>query len=114
MIRTTENGRLLSCCGRQPHWIDEDRNAAVELVRQHATADHKHGDLLTRHRSGILRGGRELQYQLPITEEREYPYTFKRDGERLLARAIDALTEDASVFRVWLNGSRRRIAVYGD
>jgi hypothetical protein len=38
----------------------------------------------------------------------------KRDGEGLLAGAIDVLTEDASVFWVWLDGSRGRIAVYVD
>jgi hypothetical protein len=114
MIRTTVDGRVLSCCGRQAHLIDEDRNAAVSSVRQHATEDHKHGGLLARHRPGILRGGRELRCLLRITEERECSFIVKRDGEGLGAGAIDVLTEDASVFRVWLDGERERIAVYAD
>jgi hypothetical protein len=36
----------------------------------------------------------------------------KRDGEGILAEATDVLTEDASVFWVWLGGGRGRIAVY--
>jgi hypothetical protein len=40
----------------KPHLIDEDRNAAVEFVRQQATEDRKHGGLVTRHRPASFTG----------------------------------------------------------
>jgi hypothetical protein len=44
MIRTTENGRFLSCHGRQTAFDRRGPNAAVEFVQQQqATEDRKHG-----------------------------------------------------------------------
>jgi hypothetical protein len=38
----------------------------------------------------------------------------QRDGEPVLAGEVDIRTHDASVFWVWLDGGRGRIAVYSD
>ena len=46
-------------------------------------------------------------------EEGDYVMV-QRDGEPLLTGAVDVLTRDASVFWVWLDGGRGRIAVYAD
>ena len=38
----------------------------------------------------------------------------QRNGEPLLVAEVDVVTHDASVFWVWLDGGRGRIAVYAD
>ncbi len=38
----------------------------------------------------------------------------QRDGGPVLGGEVDDLTHDASVFWVWLDGGRGRIAIYGD
>ncbi|BCW77932.1 hypothetical protein NicSoilB11_42570 (plasmid) [Arthrobacter sp. NicSoilB11] len=38
----------------------------------------------------------------------------QRDSEPAVSGEVDVVTQDASVFWVWLDGGRGRIAVYGD
>jgi hypothetical protein len=56
--------------------------------------------------------------ELPCSEwgqlEEGHYVLVQRDGEPLLAGEVDDRTQDASVFWVWLDGGRGRIAVYAD
>lgn len=56
--------------------------------------------------------------ELPSREwdqlEEGHQVLVQRDGLELLAGEVDAVTHDASVFWVWLDGGRGRIAVYVD
>ena len=56
--------------------------------------------------------------ELPSREwdqlEEGHQVLVQRDGLEPLAGEVDAVTHDASVFWVWLDGGRGRIAVYVD
>lgn len=56
--------------------------------------------------------------ELPCSEwdqlEEGHLVIIQRDGRPLLPGEVDAVTHDASVFWVWLDGGRGRIAVYVD
>ena len=60
----------------------------------------------------------EKGYELPSSQwgqlEEGHYVMVQRDGEPLLAGEVDTRTQDASVFWVWLDGGRGRIAVYAD
>jgi hypothetical protein len=54
MITTTETGRIYRVVGDKPQLIEEDLNAAVELVRKEAIKEGRHGILVTRHASACF------------------------------------------------------------
>jgi hypothetical protein len=49
MITTTETGRAYHVTGNKPQQIEDDLNAAVELIRQEAIKEGLYGILVTRH-----------------------------------------------------------------
>jgi hypothetical protein len=49
MITTTETGRVCHVTGDKPQQIEDDLNAAVELIRHEATREGMYGILVTRH-----------------------------------------------------------------
>jgi hypothetical protein len=48
-MRTTGTGRIYRVTGDRPRLIEEELNAAVELARQQAIKEGRHGILITRH-----------------------------------------------------------------
>jgi hypothetical protein len=49
MIRTTENGRCYGVTGDEPHLTEEHLNTGVQLARQRALEESRHGVLVTPH-----------------------------------------------------------------
>jgi len=49
MITTTETGRIYHVAGDKPQQIEDDLNAAVELIRREAIKEGLYGILVTRH-----------------------------------------------------------------
>ena len=72
MIRTTENGRCYCVTGDEPHLIEEDLNAAVELAQQQALEEGRHGILVTRHGPASFTVAVSADVPFGITREREH------------------------------------------
>jgi hypothetical protein len=73
MIRTTENKRCYGVTGDEPHLIEEHLNRAVELARQRAEEEGRHGVLVTRHGPASFTVAVSADVTYGITREREHP-----------------------------------------
>jgi hypothetical protein len=73
MIRTTENGRCYGVTGDEPRLIEEHLNRAVELARQRAVEEGRHGVLVTRHGPASFTVAVSADVPYGITREREHP-----------------------------------------
>jgi hypothetical protein len=58
--------------------------------------------------------GRELPWSEWTQLEEGHCVIVQRDGGRVLSGEVDVVGHDASVFWIWLDGGRGRIAVYPD
>jgi hypothetical protein len=72
MIRTIEIGRTFEITGANPQIIQDDLNRAVDLGRDHAMREGRHGILVTRlgHTSFVV----------AVTENVPYGFTYERSG----------------------------------
>jgi hypothetical protein len=71
MIRTTENGRCCGVTGDEPHLIEGDLNAAVELAQQQALNEGRPGILVTRHGPASFTVAVSADVPFGITREHE-------------------------------------------
>jgi hypothetical protein len=72
MIRTTENGRGYGVTGDEPRLIEEHLNRAVELARQRAVEEGRHGVLVTRDGPASFTVAVSADVPHGITREREH------------------------------------------
>jgi hypothetical protein len=72
VMRTIEIGRIFEITGANPEVIQDDLNRAVDLGRDQAMREGRHGILVTRlgHASFVV----------AVTEDVPYGFTYERDG----------------------------------
>jgi hypothetical protein len=72
MIRTAENGHCYGVAGDEPHLIEERLNRAVELARQRAVEEGRHGVLVPPRGPASSTVAVSADVPYGITREREH------------------------------------------